>query len=243
MRSASLCFQTTVDVLEFGGEGQVSSFSVLPSRTRNLTPRLAGRACVLLSSELFTKAPRARGAGSLLCSIAMLAVLRSWMGPSTSQAPTIVEGSADAAIVRALEATTPNPIITISQLARVLRAIFVLKRWARATTGAQKRRKGHAAKIGAAVTVLKQRLSYYGLHMLQVGGDGNCQFRSASQQLFGTEAHHGYVRQQAVEYMRSHKALFSGFCADAVEFERYLARMARDRMWGDELTLRAISDR
>lgn len=173
----------------------------------------------------------------------MLAVLRSWMGPSTSQAPTIVEGSADAAIVRALEATTPNPIITISQLARVLRAIFVLKRWARATTGAQKRRKGHAAKIGAAVTVLKQRLSYYGLHMLQVGGDGNCQFRSASQQLFGTEAHHGYVRQQAVEYMRSHKALFSGFCADAVEFERYLARMERDRTWGDELTLRAISDR
>ena len=175
----------------------------------------------------------------------MFAVLRSWVGrPSTSQTPTIVEGSADAAIVRALEATVPNPIITISQLARVLRAIFVLKRWARATTGAQKRRKGgHAAKIGAAVTVLKQRLSYYGLHMLQVGGDGNCQFRSASQQLFGTEAHHGYVRQQAVEYMRSHKALFSGFCADAVEFERYLARMARDRTWGDELTLRAISDR
>ena len=177
-------------------------------------------------------------------SYAMFAVLRSWVGrPSTSQTPTIVEGSADAAIVRALEATVPNPIITISQLARVLRAIFVLKRWARATTVAQKRRKVHAAKIGASVTVLKQRLSYYGLHMLQVGGDGNCQFRSASQQLFGTEAHHGYVRQQAVEYMRSHKALFSGFCADAVEFERYLARMARDRTWGDELTLRAISDR
>jgi len=205
-------------------------------------PRGSRGVLASLTRELFTKAPRAR-AGELLCSIAMLAVLRSWMGPSKSQAPTIVEGSADAAIVRALEATTPNPIITISQLARVLRAIFVLKRWARATTGAQKRRKGHAAKIGAAVTVLKQRLSYYGLHMLQVGGDGNCQFRSASQQLFGTEAHHGYVRQQAVEYMRSHKALFSGFCADAVEFERYLARMGRDRTWGDELTLRAISDR
>jgi len=221
------------------GGGQVSSFSVLPSRNLSVRPP-EGRACVLVERAFHEGSACAR---ELLCSIAMLAVLRSWMGPSTSQAPTIVEGSADAAIVRALEATTPNPIITISQLARVLRAIFVLKRWARATTGAQKRRKGHAAKIGAAVTVLKQRLSYYGLHMLQVGGDGNCQFRSASQQLFGTEAHHGYVRQQAVEYMRSHKALFSGFCADAVEFERYLARIARDRTWGDELTLRAISDR
>jgi hypothetical protein len=67
------------------------------------------------------RASLSQGAGELLCSIAMLAVLRSWMGPSTPQAPTIVEGSADAAIVRALEATTPNPIITISQLARVLR--------------------------------------------------------------------------------------------------------------------------
>ena len=31
-------------------------------------------------------------------------------------------------------------------------------------------------------------------------------------------------------------------CGQAADFERYMKRMARDRTWGDELTLRAICD-
>ena len=86
---------------------------------------------------------------------------------------------------------------------------------------------------------LRIRLAGLSLDMIIISGDGNCQFRSCSQQLFGCQTHHLYVRAAAVEYMREHASEFQGFFAGN-QFDSYLVRMKRGRTWGDELTLRAI---
>lgn len=98
------------------------------------------------------------------------------------------------------------------------RAIWILKRWVtrmrarpRAQPAARTNRK-KKAQGPSGVTLLRERLEHLGLRMLTIGGDGNCQFRSCSHGLFGTEAHHMHVRSVCVEHMRSHAAEFSCFC-------------------------------
>ena len=77
-----------------------------------------------------------------------------------------------------------------------------------------------------------------------IDGDGNCQFRAVSDQLFGTQEHHQMVRSRSVAFMRDNAAQFSCFVVEPGAFEGYLALMLRGKRgkptWGDELTLRAI---
>ena len=47
------------------------------------------------------------------------------------------------------------------------------------------------------------------------------------------------MRRDVVAYMRAHADEFSFLFESADEYERYLATMARNGTWGDELTLRA----
>lgn len=156
--------------------------------------------------------------------------------------PAVAKGADDAVILEALESHTPH--VSFAAIAQALKAIWALKRWASAArhkTGSNKRGGKKGTSSSSSVT-LAQRLRFLGLRMITIAGDGNCQFRSVSQQLFGTESHHSFVRQQAVEYIESHSKQFSCFCVDGLEFRRYVKTMSRDRMWGDELTLRAICD-
>lgn len=74
--------------------------------------------------------------------------------------------------------------------------------------------------------------------MLEMAGDGNCQFRSLAFNLFGSQSYHAVVRKAAVEHMRKHADFFELFFDG--EFDDYLKGMAINRTWGDELTLRAI---
>jgi hypothetical protein len=90
--------------------------------------------------------------------------------------------------------------------------------------------------------VLHARLGLLGMRMITIAGDGNCQFRAVSLQLYGSEAHHALVRHRALEYIRERRAEFACFYAGVAAFERYLTLMSRDRSWGDELTLRAITN-
>ena len=98
--------------------------------------------------------------------------------------------------------------------------------------------KGRRA-ANAGVARLKGRLLGLSLDMTVIAGDGNCLFRSCSHQLFGSEAHHEFIRTSTVDYMRDHASDFKAFFAGSL-FDRYLTRMRRDRTWGDELTLRGI---
>ncbi|CAE7423467.1 OTU11 [Symbiodinium natans] len=87
---------------------------------------------------------------------------------------------------------------------------------------------------------LETRLATFGMQMLEMEGDGNCQFRSMAFNLFGQQDYHASPRQAAVRHMKKHSDFFGVFFEDQAEFSRYLQNMARNGTWGDELTLRAV---
>lgn len=93
----------------------------------------------------------------------------------------------------------------------------------------------------AGLTLLSQRLAFCGLVEAQISGDGNCQFRSISYQLFGTQAHHAHVRARACAHMRANREEYEIFFEPG-EFDEWLESMSELKKWGDELTLRAAAD-
>ena len=52
------------------------------------------------------------------------------------------------------------------------------------------------------------RLYELGLQVIDVGGAGDCFFRSVSHQLYGNNNHHMQVRSARVQYMRDHPERF-----------------------------------
>ncbi|KAI7746397.1 hypothetical protein M8C21_033627 [Ambrosia artemisiifolia] len=66
---------------------------------------------------------------------------------------------------------------------------------------------------------LSQRLHVYGLYEVKVSGDGNCQFRAVSDQLYRSPEYHKHVRKEVVK------------------------QKAKTGEWGDHVTLQAAADR
>ncbi|KNC81077.1 hypothetical protein SARC_06580 [Sphaeroforma arctica JP610] len=89
---------------------------------------------------------------------------------------------------------------------------------------------------------LNDRLELLGLTLKESEGDGNCQFRSFSFQLYGTQEHYKEIRKLICQWMRDHSESFSFYFNGDAEWQSYLKTMSRDREWGDELTLKAASD-
>lgn len=100
---------------------------------------------------------------------------------------------------------------------------------------------GAVGRMKACQSLLEQRLGFMGFKSVRIAGDGNCQFRSCSWNMFGSEEHHKVVRSRAVQHMREHKDEYGVFFEDD-DFEKYLKNMARSGTWGDELSVRAIAD-
>lgn len=87
---------------------------------------------------------------------------------------------------------------------------------------------------------LIDRLQLYDLVEQKVSGDGNCQFRSLSDQIYRTSDHHKFVRQQIVHQLKSHPELYEGYVP--MSFSEYLKRMSKGGEWGDHVTLQAAAD-
>ncbi|KAH0470247.1 hypothetical protein IEQ34_001805 [Dendrobium chrysotoxum] len=87
---------------------------------------------------------------------------------------------------------------------------------------------------------LLERLKLYELVELKVQGDGNCQFRSLSDQFYRTTEHHKFVRQQVVDQLKSHPDIYEGYVPMA--YEEYLRKMSKSGEWGDHVTLQAAAD-
>lgn len=96
-------------------------------------------------------------------------------------------------------------------------------------------------KIVAGLKLLQQRLDHLGLQMRQVGDDGNCQFRSLSHQMFGTERYHLAVRHRTTEYMKEKEEIYSLYYAGD-DWDGYLRELAVSRTWGDELSVKAACE-
>lgn len=87
---------------------------------------------------------------------------------------------------------------------------------------------------------LLDRLELYDLVELKVQGDGNCQFRSLSDQFYRTSEHHKFVREQIVDQLKSHPELYEGYVP--MSFGEYLKKMSKTGEWGDHVTLQAAAD-
>ncbi|XVF83144.1 hypothetical protein PTKIN_Ptkin16aG0110000 [Pterospermum kingtungense] len=87
---------------------------------------------------------------------------------------------------------------------------------------------------------LLDRLQLYGLVENKVQGDGNCQFRSLSDQLYRSQDHHRFVRQQVVFQLKSNPEMYEGYVPMA--YGDYLKKMNENGEWGDHVTLQAAAD-
>ncbi|KDP29143.1 hypothetical protein JCGZ_16532 [Jatropha curcas] len=72
---------------------------------------------------------------------------------------------------------------------------------------------------------LLNRLQLFGFVEVKVQGDGNCQFRALSDQLYSTPDRHKVVRRQVVNQLRSHPEIYKGYVP--MEYGDYLKHMSR----------------
>ncbi|KAK4255130.1 hypothetical protein QN277_008166 [Acacia crassicarpa] len=87
---------------------------------------------------------------------------------------------------------------------------------------------------------LLHRLQLYELVESKVEGDGNCQFRALSDQIYRTPEHHKFVREQVVNQLKSYPDIYEGYVPMA--YADYLEKMAKNSEWGDHVTLQAAAD-
>ncbi|XP_058204602.1 OVARIAN TUMOR DOMAIN-containing deubiquitinating enzyme 9 isoform X2 [Rhododendron vialii] len=87
---------------------------------------------------------------------------------------------------------------------------------------------------------LLERLRLYDLVELKVQGDGNCQFRALSDQIYRTTEHHKLVREQVVGQLKSLPELYEGYVPMA--YDHYLQNISKTGEWGDHVTLQAAAD-
>ncbi|KAK3232490.1 hypothetical protein Dsin_004371 [Dipteronia sinensis] len=88
---------------------------------------------------------------------------------------------------------------------------------------------------------LLERLELYNLVENKVQGDGNCQFRALSDQLYGSPEHHKVVREQVIIQLKSHPQIYEGYVPMA--YGDYLNKMSKNGEWGDHVTLQAAADK
>ncbi|WJX14106.1 hypothetical protein P8452_04411 [Trifolium repens] len=87
---------------------------------------------------------------------------------------------------------------------------------------------------------LLDRLQLYELIESKVEGDGNCQFRALSDQLYRSPNLHKFVREQIVQQLKSDPDLYAGYVPMA--YSEYLKKMSKSGEWGDHVTLQAAAD-
>eukprot|EP00435_Cladocopium_sp_Y103_P074739 s50_g50.t2 len=89
---------------------------------------------------------------------------------------------------------------------------------------------------------LRERLEEHELQELQVLGDGNCQFRALADQLapYYDQRYHDQVRAVVVHQLRAYPERYRPFVTE--DYDEWVDRMAADKEWGTEVTLRAAAD-
>ncbi|XP_066332906.1 OVARIAN TUMOR DOMAIN-containing deubiquitinating enzyme 9-like isoform X7 [Miscanthus floridulus] len=88
---------------------------------------------------------------------------------------------------------------------------------------------------------LTERLKLYELVEHKVQGDGNCQFRALSDQLYQSPDHHEFVREQIINQLKTNRDAYDGYVPMA--YDDYLEKVARNGEWGDHVTLQAAADK
>jgi len=87
---------------------------------------------------------------------------------------------------------------------------------------------------------LQKRIKAYGMVELRMPNDGNCQFSSIADQIYGSWEAHSTVRRTIIEHITRYPDYYRRFLP--YNFDAYLAYMSQLGMWGDNVTLQAASN-
>lgn len=97
--------------------------------------------------------------------------------------------------------------------------------------------------LRARETEFNTKLTQKGLTVKEVAGDGNCLFRSVSDQIYGSEEYHDIVRKYCMDYIDVEKEFFSQYIVGGIEaFESYVTNKRQNGVWGDDLEIEALSE-
>lgn len=88
---------------------------------------------------------------------------------------------------------------------------------------------------------LLQRLNIYDLFEVKVSGDGNCQFRALSDQIYRSPEYHKHVRKDVVKQLKDCRSLYESYVP--MKYKQYYKKMAKSGEWGDHVTLQAAADK
>ena len=89
--------------------------------------------------------------------------------------------------------------------------------------------------------LMQSRLGALCLQSIDVGGAGDCFFRSVSHQLYGNSNHHMHIRTAGVQFMRDNPERFIETNAEN-SWLRYLNNMCIQGTWADALIIQAVAD-
>ena len=89
--------------------------------------------------------------------------------------------------------------------------------------------------------LLNLRLCQLGLRPVDVGGDGDCFFRSVSHQLYGNPNHHLLIRQAGVQYLSNSPERFIESNTEN-SWNEYINNMSMQGTWCDALIVQAVAD-
>ena len=91
--------------------------------------------------------------------------------------------------------------------------------------------------------LMQSRLGELGLQSVDVGGAGDCFFRSVSHQLYGNSNHHMHIRTAGIQFMRVNPERFIESNAEN-SWLRYLNNtgMSIQGTWADALIIQAVAD-
>ena len=89
--------------------------------------------------------------------------------------------------------------------------------------------------------LMQSRLGELGLQSIDVGGAGDCFFRSVSHQLYGNTNHHMRIRTAEVQFMRDNPERFIESNPEN-SWLRYQNNMCIQGTWADALIIQAVTD-
>merc|ERR1719191_1919429 len=64
-------------------------------------------------------------------------------------------------------------------------------------------------KIADGLKLLKQRADFVGVKVIHMEDDGNCQFRSLAQELYGDQERHAVVRSKVIAHLKANSENYS----------------------------------
>ncbi|CAL8277043.1 unnamed protein product [Arctogadus glacialis] len=100
-------------------------------------------------------------------------------------------------------------------------------RAARRAIAKDRKNRPQDADDGEEFVSFSNQLQSLGLKLREIPGDGNCLFRALGDQLEGHSRGHINLRQETVEYMKSHRKDFEPFVEDDVPFADHLSNLSQ----------------